>query len=67
MKIAELIRKRKQRVTVRVPAKLQSQLGAPVLKGTVMGIVKKGSVTWVKVKIARKGEHMFRPQDLEAA
>ena len=52
---------------VRVPAKLQGELGASELKGTVLGIVAKGSITWVKVRFARKGEHLFRPQDLEAA
>lgn len=67
MKIAELVRRKRQRVTVRVPAKLQGELGASELKGTVIGIVYRGSITWVKVKLARKGEHLFRPQDLEAA
>jgi hypothetical protein len=67
MEIAELIKRKKRRVIVRVPAKRQAKLGAAELRGTVQGIVAKGSVTWVKVKLARLGEHLFRPQDLEAA
>jgi len=64
MEIAELIRRKKQRVAVRVPASRQKRLGATELKGTVLGVVVKGSVAWVKVKITGKGEHLFRPQDL---
>lgn len=66
MRIAELMGKKNQRVSVRVPAKLQPQLGAEV-KGTVEGLSKKGNITWVSVKVARKGVFQFRPQDLAAA
>lgn len=67
MKIADVMQRKRQRVLVRVPAKLQEKLGAEEAKGTVLGIVPKGSITWVRVKIAGLGEHLFRPQDLEVA
>lgn len=67
MKIADLVKRKKQRVTVRVPTKHQSKLGHTAT-GTVQGLEKGGNnVTWVKVKIARKGVYKFRPQDLDAA
>lgn len=66
MKIADLMKKKRQRVVVRVPAKLRDELGAQV-KGTVQGLIKKGNVTWVDVHVARKGVFQFRPQDLVAA
>jgi hypothetical protein len=66
MRIADLVKRKKQRVVVRVPAKLQEQLGTEV-KGTVQGLKKAGKVTWVEVKVGRKGVFKFRPQDLEAA
>lgn len=59
--------RKRQRVLVRVPAKLQSKLGAGEVRGTVLGVVPKGSITWVRVKVAGLGEYLFRPQDLEAA
>jgi hypothetical protein len=68
MKIAELLNgasKRKKKVTVRVPAKLQAKLGTTA-KGTVLRIVPKGSITWVEVKIGRN-LYNFRPQDLSPA
>jgi len=69
MKIAELLRstsKRKRtRVDVRVPTKLQEKLGATA-RGTVQRIMPKGSITWVEVKIGRK-TYRFRPQDLSLA
>ena len=67
MKIAELLNgKKKKRVQVRVPTKLQSKLGT-LVTGTVQRIIPKGSITWVEVKIGRKGVFQFRPQDLTAA
>ena len=66
MKIADLMKKKKLRVLVRVPAKLHAKLGTEV-KGTVMGLKKEGNITWVDVKVARKGTFQFRPQDLAAA
>ena len=66
MKIADLMKKKRLRVLVRVPAKLQDKLGTEV-KGTVEGLKKQGNITWVNVKVARKGTFQFRPQDLEAA
>lgn len=66
MKIADLMKRKNQRVIVRVPAKLQEQLGAEV-KGTVQGLKKANGTTKVKVRVGRKGEFDFRPQDLTAA
>lgn len=66
MRIADLMQRKKQRVVVRVPSKLQEKLGTEV-KGTVMGLKKNGNITWVNVKVARKGIFKFRPQDLTAA
>lgn len=66
MRIADLMQKKNQRVKVRVPAKLQAKLGTEAT-GRVEGLRKKGKITWVKVKIARRGVHEFRPQDLSAA
>lgn len=66
MKIADLVKRKNQRVTVRVPAKLQQELGSEV-KGRVQGLKKKGNITWVEVKVSRRGIYQFRPQDLEAA
>ena len=66
MKISDLMEKKNRRVKVRVPTKLQDKLGAQV-SGTVIGFRPKGKVTWVRVKLARKGEFLFRPQDLAAA
>lgn len=67
MKIAELMSGKKNKsVEIRVPVKLQQQLGA-VNKGTVQRIVPGGSVTWVEVKVGRKGIFRFRPQDLSLA
>lgn len=68
MKIAELMNSKKKnpRVRVRVPAKLQEKLGNEVV-GAVQGFDKKGRITWVQVKVARKGVFRFRPQDLDAA
>lgn len=66
MKIADLMRKKNQRVMVRVPTRLQDQLGYEV-KGTVQGLSKQNGMTKVKVKVGRKGEFDFRPQDLTAA
>jgi len=66
MKIAELLSgKRKKKVHVRVPAKLQKTLGVSA-KGTVQKIKPKGSITWVEVKVGRKS-YDFRPQDLSPA
>jgi len=52
MQIAELVKRKKQRVTVRVPAKLRDELGDEVT-GIVMGLVWQNSVTLVKVKVRR--------------
>jgi hypothetical protein len=66
MRIADLTKKKNAKVTVRVPAKLQDQLGTTTL-GTVEGVSMAGNITWVKVKVPRKGSFKFRPQDLAAA
>lgn len=64
MKIADL--KKNIRVLVRVPAKMQDLLGGGEVKGTVQGLTKVGNITWVEVKIPRKGIHRLRPQDLQS-
>ena len=71
MRIADLIKKKNQKVRVRVPAKLVEKFGAEA-KGTVSRIVKQGGVAMVEVKIthrkpAMRGVQLFRPQDLTAA
>jgi hypothetical protein len=67
MKTADLVKKKKQRVVVRVPTKLREKLGEEI-KGTVLGLIKTGkNVTMVKVKVARRGIFQFRPQDLDVA
>lgn len=64
MRIADLIKRRKIRVRVRVPAKLQKKLGNEV-DGTVLSVVMKKGITWVRVKLLKSlGEYDFRPQDL---
>lgn len=69
MRISELLKKKKRRVRVRVPAKLQEQLGGATRLGVVQSVYKRGSITWVKVKLNGKAglTHDFRPQDLSAA
>lgn len=67
MKVADLVKKKKQRVMVRVPTNLQDKLGLEA-KGTVLGLVKTGpNITMVKVKVHRRGIYKFRPQDLRVA
>lgn len=64
MKIAELVKSKNAKVRVTVPSRLQQTLG-DTIEGTVVGLVPKGSsVTLVKVKVPRRGDHLFRPQDL---
>jgi hypothetical protein len=63
MKIADLVKKKRVLVRVRVPAKLQERFGAEV-NGTVKGLVMERGVTWVCVKITGGPEQNFRPQDL---
>lgn len=69
MKISDLLKKGKRRVRVRVPAKLQDELGGAVRLGVVQSVYKSGSITWVTVKLNGKAgvTHNFRPQDLSAA
>lgn len=66
MKVADLVKKKNQRVTVRVPARLKEKLGDEV-SGTIVRVKAGGSVASVVVKVARRGEFTFRPQDLTAA
>jgi hypothetical protein len=66
MQIADLMKKRKQRVSVRVPSSRREELGDSVT-GTVVKLFRKGSIAWVRVKVRGKGEHDFRPQDLSLA
>lgn len=66
MQIADLMKKKKQRVKVRVPSSMRAELGDTVT-GTVQKLFRRGSIAWVRVKIPRKGEHDFRPQDLSLA
>lgn len=64
MKISDLMKRKKTRVRVRVPAKLQAKLGEAA-DGTVQDLVLKKGITWVRVKLTgRPGVHNFRPQDL---
>ncbi len=70
MRIADLIKRKNQKVTIRVPAKLVERFGAEA-KGTVNRIVKQGGVAMVEVKVTNKkrslrGVQLFRPQDLTA-
>jgi hypothetical protein len=67
MQIAELTKKKNAKVDIRVPAPLQAQLGATAT-GTVQGLKKTGPrSTKVIVKVGRKGDFEFRPQDLTLA
>lgn len=67
MKIADLVKKKQQPVTVRVPTKLHGKLGVEV-QGKVIGLVKTGkNVTMVEVKVPYRGTFKFRPQDIDAA
>lgn len=67
MKIADLVKKKKQRVMVRVPTKLREKLGDET-KGTVLGLVRKSkNIILVEVKVPYRGTYKFRPQDLTAA
>ncbi|RLB42429.1 MAG: hypothetical protein DRH30_04865 [Deltaproteobacteria bacterium] len=66
MQIADLMKKKRQRVKVRVPASLQDKLGAAA-SGTVVRLFRRGSIAWVLVKVKGSGEHEFRPQDLSLA
>lgn len=66
MKIADLVKKKNTKVNVRVPATQQDKLGETI-GGTVVGLVPGGTVTMVKVKVPRRGEFTFRPQDLTLA
>lgn len=66
MQIADLMRKKRQRVKVRVPSSLREELGDSVT-GTVVKLFRRGSIAWVLVKVPRKGQHEFRPQDLSLA
>lgn len=66
MKVADLMKKKNLKVNVRVPAPQQAQFGETT-QGVVQGVVPSGAVTWVEVKIPRRGVHRFRPQDLTAA
>jgi len=66
MKIADLLnRKKNAKVLVRIPAKRVDEFGgAEEIVGKVEGVRAKGGVTWVNVKLPRKGVHAFRPQDI---
>lgn len=67
MKIADLVKKKNQRVRIRVPVHLQDKLGTEAT-GRVTGLTKRGNITWVNVKVnRRKTPFKFRPQDLTAA
>jgi hypothetical protein len=68
MRLSDLLKKKNQKVVVRVPAKRQEEFGGAEVRGTVTGVVPGGgSVTWVEVKISRRGTFQFRPQDLTLA
>jgi hypothetical protein len=67
MQIADLMKKKRQRVSVRVPAQLREELG-DAATGTVVKLFRRGSIAWVRVKVhGGHGEHDFRPQDLSLA
>jgi hypothetical protein len=67
MQIAKLTEKKSQRVKVRVPARLVGKLGTLAI-GTVQRLHRSGPrSTKVVVKIPRRGEFEFRPQDLSLA
>ena len=62
MKIADLVRGRRKRVKIRVPADLQSELGVTA-QGTVERLLRRESVAWVRVRV-NGNVYEFRPQDL---
>lgn len=62
MKIADLVRGRRKRVKIRVPAELQSELGSTA-RGTVEQLLRRDSVAWVRVRVD-DSVYEFRPQDL---
>jgi len=63
MKVADIMAKKNARVNVRVPVHMQEKLGESVT-GRVVRCRRQGRTVFVVVKVARKGEHSFRPQDL---
>jgi copper homeostasis protein CutC len=68
MKIAELLSKKNAKVNVRVPAPRRKEVGgAAELTGRIREIRRKGTVLQVLVSVPRKGDFVFRPQDLTLA
>jgi hypothetical protein len=63
VKIADLMKRKSQRVLVRVPSRLQKKLGLEV-QGSVVRVVPGKATATVVVLVSRKGEYTFRPQDL---
>ena len=64
MKIADLVKKKNAKVRVRVPAPRREAIGGAEVVGRITGMSREGMVLWVSVKIPRRGEFLFRPQDL---
>jgi len=64
MKVAELIKKKSARVSVRVPVAVQKKYGLKeIVSGKVVGVRTEGRVARVSVEVRGK-KFEFRPQDL---
>lgn len=63
MRVADIVSKKNAAVSVRVPAQHREQLGETV-DGRVLGLTRAGRTVMVRVKVSRRGEWLFRPQDI---